>query len=376
MEKKDTIQYVPTEPIAPGDTLLEVLEERGMTQQEFATRLGRPLKTVNGIVKGKNAITPETALQFEQVLGIPARFWNNLESQYQELKLRIESEKQNKALIPESKNYPYLEMSKWGWIPVTRDSSKRVDNLLRYFGVTNFENIVEEIKLQGAFRISDKHRYSMPAIVSWVRKGTIDAESIQTESFDERKLKELIPILRKMTHVDDPNTLLQQLREEFAKCGIAFVVTQSLTNAPISGLTRWISPDKALIQMSLRWAWTDIFWFTLFHEVGHVLLDNKKDFNIDLISRKIDGDRESEKDKFAADTLIPQQEYEKLVAKIHSNGNLAGIYDLVRSFAKYVDIHPGIVVGRLQHDKLMPPNMNGLRIRFMWKKPQIKQEEL
>jgi hypothetical protein len=148
---------------------------------------------------------------------------------------------------------------------------------------------------------------------------------------------------------------------------VAFTVTQSLTNAPISGATRWISPDKVLIQMSLRWHWVDIFWFSFFHELGHILLDNKKEFNIDLVNNKIDGDREKEKDLFAANLLIPPEEYQKLLSRIKARGNLLGISEMIKSFATHVDIHPGIVVGRLQHEGILPRNMNTMRIRFLWK---------
>lgn len=367
MDLKETVTYVPTEPIAPGETLTEVLGTRGMTQLEFAARLGRPLKTINGIVKGKVSITPETALQFEQVLGIPAYIWNGLESQYQETKLRIESRKQYSALVPQSKIYPYAEMAKWGWVVQTKDSLKKVENLLKYFAVTNFDNIVEEVKLQGAFRISTKHQHSLPAIVAWIRKGAIDAEQITTEPFDEKKLKAFLPQLRAMTLEDNPSELMPRLTAEFSKFGIALVVTPSLKNAPISASTRWVSPEKAIIQMSIRWSWTDIFWFSLFHEVGHILLDNKKDFNVDLQKNRIDGDKEKKIDAFAADTLIPPEEYKKLIKKLDERGSYAGIYDFIKSFAKHVGVHPGIVVGRLQHEGKMPQFMNGTRVRFHWK---------
>src|SRR3954465_12535209 len=77
-------QYSPSEVSPPGETLLEVLEERGLTQAELAERTGRPRKTINEIVKGKAAITPETALQLERVLGVPAAFWNTRETHYRE----------------------------------------------------------------------------------------------------------------------------------------------------------------------------------------------------------------------------------------------------------------------------------------------------
>ncbi len=366
MNKEDTIKYESNKPIPPGDTIIEILQERGMTQKELSKRLDRPLKTINAIVKGKSAITSETALQLEQTLGIEASFWNNLESKFQEQKLRIESEKQYRELITTSKIYPYSEMVNNDWLEKTTNPIKKVQNLLSFFGVTNFDNIIEETKLEGAFRISEKHKYSMPAIVSWLRKGSIDGERISTEPFDHKKVKELVPKLREMTLVNEPNELMHKLRDEFKKCGVAFVVTKSLKNAPICGATRWIGQDKALVQMSLRWSWVDIFWFSLFHELGHIIKDNKKEFNVDFVKNKVGNQNEKEKDEFARDSLIPPEQYQELEKNITNVSSIGNINVIVKSFAKNIGIHPGIVIGRLQHEKKISPNINSLRIRYSW----------
>lgn len=366
MNKKDTIKYESTVLVSPGETVLEILIERGITQAELAKRLNRPLKTVNGIIKGKVAITPETALQLEQVLGISANFWNNLESQFQELKLRLDCQKQYEELIPTSKIYPYTEMVNNGWLEATNNLTKRVEYLLNYFGVTNFENIIEEAKLQGAFRITSKKQFSMPAIISWLRKGSIDGERIFTEPFDNKKIEAIIPKLREMTLIENPNELMKCLQEEFKICGIAFVVTKNLKNAPICGATRWISPEKALIQMSIRLKWVDIFWFSLFHELGHIVMDNKKNFNVDFVKNKIDDSREKEIDIFASDSLIPSEKYKELEQKINNLKNISDVYPVIKLFSKEIGVHPGIVVGRLQHEKKIPVNMNMLRMRYSW----------
>ena len=69
-------------PIPPGEVLAEELNARGMTQKELATRLGRPAQAINEIIKAKKAITPETAIGLEQVLGIDAQFWTHIEADY------------------------------------------------------------------------------------------------------------------------------------------------------------------------------------------------------------------------------------------------------------------------------------------------------
>lgn len=368
MNNKNTTKYQSTVLVPPGETVLEVLESKGITQAELAKRIDRPLKTINGIIKGKVSITPETSLQLENALDIPASFWNNLESQFQELKLRIESQRQYEDLIPQSKIYPYLEMVKNGWIENTKNLSKRVEYLLKFFGVTNFDNIVEEAKLQSAFRIYKTHKHDIPAITSWLRKGSIDGSSIITDPFDSKKVKELVPKLRELTLIQNPNELMPKLEEEFKKCGISFVLTKSLRNAPICGATRWIGPEKALIQMSIRLSWSDIFWFSLFHELGHIIQDNKKDFNVDLVKKNVDDASELEKDEFAKESLIPKEKYEILLAKIKEHNAQNNPYSLVEAFSKNITIHPGIVIGRLQHDKIIGNNMNRLRVRYSWVK--------
>ena len=135
---KNYISYIPQIPIPPGETLQETLDELGMTQVELAGRLARPIKTVNEIVKGKSSISPETALQLEKVLGIPAHFWNNLEATYQGLLARQQEEINLKKLEKIAKEYPYSEMVRVGWIEDTKDSIKQIKNLLFYFGVINF----------------------------------------------------------------------------------------------------------------------------------------------------------------------------------------------------------------------------------------------
>ena len=357
--------YEPVSIIAPGETLEEILDERGITQAEFAKRVGKHPKTINEIIKGVAVITPETSMEFEQVLGLPAHFWNNLEARYQEMKIRIEKEDTQSLFINEAEKYPYSEMAKYKWVPFTSSPKERVSNLLSFFAVTDFKNIIEK----GAFRISAKHTYSMPAITSWLRKGSIDSMKIETSGFSETKLRSSLSALRLLTKEPDPNKMMREIELILASCGIAFVLTQSLKNAPINGATRWLNPNKALLQLSLRYKYADIFWFSLFHEIGHILFENKKDFNIDLVNNSVEPEKESKADKFACDELIPPEMFERFVAFLKNNPiSRADLYKAISKFSEKVNIHPGIVSGRLQHDHddILPRNMNKLRIRLEW----------
>lgn len=349
--------------IAPGVTLLELLNDLGMTQKELSERMGRPQKVINEIIKGLSGITPETSIQLETVFNVPARFWNNLESNYRE---RLAREKVNEELKKEinfASEFPYNEMAKWQWVPKELDKIKQVSYLHSYFGVTSLQNIIEMNKLEPVmYRISSKRKYSLPAISAWLRKGVIDSQGIETLSFDSHKLRSFLFEIRNLVTAD-LDTFKSRIKEILNECGVAFVVTPNLTNTPINGASRWLDSDKALIQLSIRNKYCDIFWFSLFHEIGHLLMHGKKDININL-SSDINKDKEEEADEFAKNILIPPSAYQEFIQR--------GRFDIsdLKRFAKDINISVGVVIGRLQYDKHIPiEKMNFYKQKFQWIKP-------
>ena len=114
-------QYVPDLVSAPGETLEEVLETRGMSQAELADRTGRPKKTINEIIRGKAAITAETAIQFERVLGIPASFWMAREQNYREAIARTKEFESLESQAEWLRKIPYKAMAKLGWVAEHRE---------------------------------------------------------------------------------------------------------------------------------------------------------------------------------------------------------------------------------------------------------------
>lgn len=364
------IYYKPTVAIKPGEFLKEALADLGMSQTELSERIDRPQKTVNEIINGKTAITSETALQLEKVLNIPAHYWSNLQTQYQEIITRQLEDERMADMVEDAKKYPYSEMAKFGWVEDVKDEVERVKKLLYFFGVTTFENVFEEKLLKGAnFRVSEKKTCSIPAMAVWLRQGVVEGRKVTVGEYTQKKLIEAIPKIRTLTLITNPDEMLKQLRDVLADCGVIFVLTKNLTNTPINGATRWLNKNP-LLQMTIRNAWVDIFWFSLFHEIGHVLQTGKSDFNIDIKNGiGIRNEAEEKADKFAQETLIPDtQYYKKLVDFIRTNGSFTKSKDAVNFFAKQIDIHPGIIVGRLQHDRVIGNNQfNDLRVRYIWK---------
>lgn len=351
-----TMTFEPNYATPPGATLRDVLEALGMSQAELAERAGRPERTISQIITGKRAITAETALEFERVLGTPASFWVRREANYREALVRLEERRrllQEEA--PLAREFPYAEMAKLGWVEPTRSAVEKAENLLSFFGVASLKLL--DRQPAAIFRVGTCREPSDCALIAWLRAGQLAAYEIQTGAFDARALRALLPELRGMT-AQRPRAVVPRLQELLAARGVAFAVIPHLPKTAAQGATHWLGPNKVVLQLSVRYKWADVFWFSLFHELGHLLLHGKREVFVNRTDREHTG-AEAEADRFAADTLIPPAEYERLVAARPIRGMA------VRSFAREIGVHPGIVVGRLQHDRAIKRSeMNALREQY------------
>jgi len=338
----DKNQYRPEVVSAPGETLLEVLDERGMSQAELAGRTGRPLKTINEIVKGKAAITPETAIQLERVLGIPASFWNNREAEYRESLARQKERAQLKESAHRLEDIPTRAMQKLGWITPERDPAKKLEQVLGFFGVASVEAL-ESRGLEARFRQSSAFEANPIAVGAWLRKGHLDADRIDCAPFDAARFREVLVEARRLC-AGMPDDFAQRLVTLCASAGVAVVFVPELPGTHLSGAARWLTPAKALIQLSLRHKSDDHFWFSFFHEAGHILLHGRKKVFIDA-GDGAGTEEEREADRFASDTLIDPAEWRRFLD--------AGRYTkaAIVQLSAEVGVSPGVVVGRLQHEK-------------------------
>ena len=336
--------------IPPGEYLLEVLEEVGMPQAELARRMGRPTQAINEIANGEKAITPETAIQLEQVVGVPAHIWTSLESEFQLVKARQRDNDGLDSEVALASEYPYNELSKQGFVPKTRKRLERVRALRRFFGVASLTFVERLDVYKAAFRTKMTARKLRAVRVAWLRAGANLAGEIEVKPFDRRELKKIVPELRGLT-MANASQLAGDLRTIFAQAGVAFVLMPHFTGSGINGATFWLNPDKAVLMMSIRGKWADIFWFTLFHEVAHILLHGKRAIFVDTnCNQEPDGDwkaQEKEADQFARNTLIPARAFSSFIETEDFS------MSAIREFADSLNIHSGIVVGRLQNDRLL-----------------------
>jgi addiction module HigA family antidote len=351
----------------PGARIAMVLQEKGMTQTELAERLGRPLSKINEIINGKRAITPGTAHALELVLGDPAGHWMKLEADFRLAQKRLEAEQHFRRESEALARFPVGEMIKLGWLEKGDTDVDTTKNLLGFFGITSFDNLESPSVMGAAFRKSQAREACNYALAAWLRKGSLEAERIKTQSFSSCGLMSCIGELRSLSLLQY-GQFRARLTDLCASYGVAVVTVPHLPKSYASGAARWIG-DKAMIQLSLRFRTNDHFWFSFFHELAHILLHSRANWSFDVPTSEhsvylddfigCDGDKEREANAFSADKLIPPDAYLRLKEMDYRRARV------VRRFASDIGIAPGIVVGRLQHDQLIPYGaLNDLKESF------------
>lgn len=342
-------QYYPESVTHPGEILLEALEERELGAKEFAVRTGKPEKTITAVLKGESAITPDMAVLFERVLKIPTHFWMEAQRNFDEYQARVNYQIAIEEAQDWARTFPYAKMANFGWVPKTLKIKEKVVNLFNYFEVASikaWDDYYINQKLQVAFRISLKDHENATAIASWLRQGELQAELLSAPKFEKPKLKKLLPEIKKIMAVQ-PDDFFEQLQSLCLTAGIKVIHTPCLPRTAIHGSTRWIN-NVPLIQLSGRYRRNDIFWFTFFHEVGHILLHGKKYISIENVAYAGENeDYEAEADTFASNIILSEKEE----AEICSNRQLA-TDDIVR-YANKFGTHPASIIGRLQYKEVI-----------------------
>lgn len=351
--------FRPTYVVPPGDTIADLLEELEMTQTELARRLGVTLKHINQVVNGSASISAELALGLEKIFGVPAHFWLSRESIY-----RADLAKQSEAKgflqsIEWAKRFPLRELKKRGYLPFESSDSDLVEALLTFFGVAS-PDIWQEPA--AAYRKSQRYMSDPYALAAWLRVGEREATSIDCQPYSPERFLTALKQVRELTPLK-PQQWQPRLVEFCAEAGVAVVIVDTFQGAKANGATRWLSPSKALIQLSIRYRWEDVFWFTFFHEAGHISLHRKKDMFVEGLS--VEGGSaneaswkhfEDEADRFASRLLIPEENKHELRGLRLTD---------IPSFAKRLGIAPAIVVGQMQHFEMIRYNQgNDYRRRF------------
>jgi HTH-type transcriptional regulator/antitoxin HigA len=337
----------------PGDTILDLLEERGWTQQHLADRLGYSLKHVNQLIKAKVPLTEDAAIRLQNVLGASVGFWLTREAHYRERVALHDATERQAAMVPWLERFPIKDLMDSGILVKRRLDAKSkpamVGELLSFFGVATPDQWQSQYGcMELAFRRSREDQADVAAISAWLRLGERSAEKHEGPLYDEARFKGALTEIRGLS-CQPPQNFQARMQELLHQAGVAFVLVPALPRTHVSGVARWLHARRPLIQLSLYGKQNDRFWFSFFHEAAHILLhgQHKKSVFLDDPSKAGSSSREEqEANAWARDFLIPPGEARKLET-------LARTKAAVIQFARSIGVHPGIVVGRMQHDRLL-----------------------
>lgn len=335
----------------PGATIKEQLNDRGMSQKEFAARMAMSEKHISKLINGTVQLTPDVAVRLEMVLGVPAKFWNNLEAIYRERLIKAESENAMDEDEVLAKQLPYNEMAKYGWVPETKNIKEKVIYLRKFFEVVELSLLESNQFTRIACRrlaITEKSDF---ALLAWAQEAKIEARSIHTNPINIKELVEIIPEIRKMT-LQNPKDFCPELKEMLANCGIALVFLPHLKGSFLQGAS-FMDGSKIVVGLTARGKDADKFWFSLFHELAHIVLGH-----IGQMNGTTEQD-EKAADNWSKDKLISTENFEQF--KKQNSFSASNVV----AFAESIGIAPGIVVGRLQNEGCIQHSMlNNLKEQY------------
>ena len=326
----------------PGDTLAETIDIKGISQPALALRMGRPVKTINEIIKGKTAITPETAIQLERVLGIEAAFWLEREKNYRLEIAKIDEAEKILTTKEWVDNFPLVAMKKLNWINFENSTISKANSIYAFFGVSSqdaYFNYYHKYVYETAYRMSTSNGKNPFAVSVWLRQGELQAEKIGTVNYDPQKFKSVLVDIKSIM-INHTDKFFSELQSVCASVGVKVVHTPCLPGTNLHGSTRWIK-DNPLIQLSNLYNRNDIFWFTFFHEVGHILKHGKREIFVEGLKYSSEETlKEKEADDFAIkQTLTIEQENE-------IKRNLPLTNHSILSFANKFNTLPALIIGR------------------------------
>ncbi len=330
--------------IHPGETLKEILEDREMTQRELAIRTDVTETHVSNIVNCLKPISVSFAKKLEYALDVDASFWINLQANYEREMADFEEinliSSQELGILQRLKSITEY-VQEIGLLNPDVQGSMLIINWRKLLNISSLIRI-PKISQAGAYRLAVADSVDPYVLFTWLRIADLMTKNQQVnQELDMDKLKSNLHIIRALAF-EDVDSFGLKLKEIFAKCGIKFAVVKHFTGAPVQGVIKRNHDETLSLIMTVRRKFADIFWFTLFHEIGHILNGDINDRLIDYEFTK--NEVEDRADEFAANTLIDPEQYRIFV----KTGNFS--LSRIRHFCSEQNIPTFMLIGRLQRD--------------------------
>lgn len=359
----NSIEYKELMAFHPGYYIQETIEDLEITQEEFAIRLGTSAKTISKLVNGEINLSNDIAHKLSNMLGTSVDLWLNLQTTYEKKLIEIDELKQ----LDHQKNIAYMIDYKYfvnlGLVSEARRIEDKIVNLRKFLQISSLDILLTSDFLVN-YRTATKRFNSKNIINSraWLQTAINVGRNVQIADFNAKKLQSYIPEIRKMT-LQTPQVFLPRLNEIFSECGVTFVLLPYLKNSGVNGAVKWINKDKVILALNDRRKSADTFWFSLLHEIKHVLQQKHKQIFIsgqEINTEYLNKQLETEANIFAQETLIPEKMYQEFI----SQNNLSD--QAIVSFSRQIGIHPSVLFGRLQYDKYIAQN-RGIQYKVQYK---------
>ena len=345
----------------PGETVGHILEERGLSHADFSASIEFESGRLNQLLDGSLSICEDIAEKLARTLGASPEFWRSRESNYRAAVKRLESQVSDADATAWFRAFPFADMAKFGWIRKTQKPAERLSECLRFFGVGDVESWNDKygkLTANVAFRNSATFDSKIPAVAAWLRQGELESLESQND-WDSDLFRASLRQVRNLTRESDPEKFIPILKEACAESGLSVVVVPTPNGCTASGATRFINNSYPVLMLSARHLSDDHFWFTFFHEAGHLVLHSQDTLFIEYDSSPNSKD-EQEANAFAKDLLIPKQHREEFLQLKRDTRQVA-------RFARKIGVSPGIVVGQLQHEGVFDRlHLNRVKRRYQW----------
>lgn len=345
----------------PGDSLRGLMLRRGLAAKDVAKHLEGGMVALRGLLDGTKSIDRPQAAVLAAHLGGTESFWLKRQANYE---LALE-QAVDRATATEGDDWLLLPVP--GEKPRGRLSVERrraeVRRRLTFFNVGTMKAWnarYGRICSDTLFRKSEAFTSDHAAILMWLRSGEIGADFVDTRTWSAGNLQDRLSEIRKLSKVKDPHLFLPKLKQLCSEAGVAVVAKRAPQGCPASGASRMVASDKAMILLSFRGLSDDKFWFTVFHEIGHLLLHGARTF----VDAEMDGegadDAEREANEFASRCIVPERNMEEFE-------QLGSGKDAVLRFSVKVGVSAGLTVGQMQHRDMIRPNqLNYLKRHWRW----------
>jgi len=349
-----TVEFKPDWFSSPGDTIQDILVEKGILKNELADKMELDHLTLDEVISGKRQIDLEMAESFAQFLGSTRDFWLKREAQY-----RVALENVENARWMES--IPYRSMAKDGWVPKTRAFDEKLKNCFDFFKVDSARSWYQkfdDVLVSAAFRTSRSFDSKLEPTIAWIQKGTIVAGETKNV-WSRKELQNEVQNIRRLTLESDPQAFLPQLKNILEACGVLFALVKCPQGCAASGAT-FFSGKNPVLLMSARYLSEDHFWFTLFHEIGHLLM-HVKEGELYIEGQCQDSPEEDEANEFSQSVIIPEEYFEEFKTLN------AREWKKIPRFARKIGISSGLVVGQMQfYEFVKRDHLNKLKAKYKW----------